>query len=240
MADSDGALVWNEFLIFLTPDDHDDFAYLGRRLEDQCDEHLGRVARRLRANTIGDFVLRLVSDEGEEVLPHHGIVHTACKDNPDLDQLDPLDGEYTVRASKRRPSQPPAASVPSTPSAPPLAAAPSAPADGPLPGLVLHTEDGRWSAALGKGVLWTVGRGQASSQIPNHVGIPVDSTTISRDAFRIEVHESGATISRPDHVTANALQVNGELLAKGRKMHVDRFPAEILLTKHFRLMLDMT
>ncbi len=237
MADSDGRLVWNEFLIFLTPDDHDDFAYLGRRLEAQCGEHLGKVARRLRAKPIGDFVLRLVSDEGEEVLPHHGIVHTACKDNPDLDLADPLDGEYTVRARQRPLAPPPA--TPPAPSAPAVATAPSVIPEGPLPGLVLHTEDRQHSFALGKGVLWTVGREHTPPPSANHVGIPVDTTTVSRQAFRIEVLETGAMITRPEHDTANALQVNGEMVAKGRQMHVDRFPAEILLTRHVRLILDV-
>jgi hypothetical protein len=237
-------LVWNEYKVFLSREDHEEFVHMEPVLLAQADGLLDGYRKALEAETIGDLTLRLLVDDAMELPRRVGVVQVATKINRDLDAQQPELGEITVRLTP-----PPAAVYPVIDPAIHTAATPRTASSDDAgfseissidtshethrvpPGadtLALKWDHG--AAAIRPGVRWIVGRATDPPIAEHSIQLPDASTRISSRAFWIEAKAEGATIGRFDHETANAVQVKGELLMRGGEIWVYEFPAAILLT----------
>ncbi len=232
-------LVWNEFRFLLNQEDHDDLRNLRASLRDQFAGQLNAERERMNASTVGDFTLRLQVDEAEELSARIGIIEVDCKENLALDETPVVEGEMTIRIDKKTtPSRPLA---PTRTNPPPRTLAPEPLASTPTGGGATIRVDRseavcvlRWPGGehrLASGPRYLVGRdsGRPITGYTHMVPLNGASNRISSRAFWIEVNENSATIGRPDHGSANAVAINGELIEKGREERVT-LPAVIQLT----------
>lgn len=230
-------LVWNEYKVFLSREDHEEFVHMEPVLFAQADELLDGYRATLAAEVIGDLTLRLVVDDGKALPRGVGVLQVATKVNRDLDEIQAQLGEITIRLpsrASRKDAPTPAAEAPSRP-ARFLPSLPPAETPTGTQRVVEHAENltltwSGGSAAIRPGVRWIVGRATDPPVAEHSIQLPDASTRVSSRAFWVEAKAEGATIGRFDHDTANAVQVKGELLMRGGEIWVYEFPAAIQLT----------
>ena len=175
-------LVWNEFKVFLSREDHEEFVHMEPVLFAQADELLDGYRKTLGAEVIGDLTLRLLVDDGKELPRRVGVIQVATKINRDLDEAQAQMGEITIRLPTIVPgrvSEPNLVAAPPRPG-PPAPTVSASPSSGPTVFGIEETTTGTervlesaenltltWtggSAAIRPGARWIVGRADRATR----------------------------------------------------------------------------
>lgn len=219
--DVDGTLLaWNEFRIYLARSDFDRLRALQARLEQGLHQRIHQQLEAMRAETVGDPMIRVLVDEESDLPPGVGEVLVSYVANEKL--APPSDGEVTVRVPSSRPRLRPApqaaAPAESTERVQPVAASAG-------PGIRLRWAGG--SADVHSGHRAQVGRPHDGAPA-GFVSLTGATKRINSAHFHIESGADGVLISRP--IRSNPVRVNDQLLQPGGRIVVTDLPAAIELS----------
>jgi len=209
-----GRLVWNEYVVFLSSEDHAELRELMALLRSQIKPQLDEEAERLGARLVGDWCVRLQVDHQQELPRLNGEVHPRFVASEDL--RDPTDGELTARF---RPSIKVA----------PTVARLSDPVTGAGRRLRLRWPGG--ALTLERGDRRTLGRSHANPP-SDHLPLAGASEKISRQHLWIEFPSDASCVYVARLEEGNPVRVDGEDLAPGARARVpvERLPVRVGLS----------
>lgn len=206
-----GALVWNEYKLFLARSDHEGLRPLEPRLNADLPGLLHEELLDISAELVGDLTVRLLIDEAGDVPKGGAAVRVAFLPSKDL--ADPSDGEVTVRLTNKRPG------------AAGITQRIADPLGGSGAGVELLWSHGHRFIPIGTRVL--LGRHHPEPP-PNFVPLMGAGKTINKRQAWIEPAESGVVIGRMSN--ANPVQVNGHLVQPGGQLQSTELPLRISLS----------
>lgn len=208
-----GALVWNDYAVFL---DLSDWSRI-KKLEATLVRDLGAVVEKeleaLHAEMVGPLSVRLVRDESSGVPPGGAVIRG---DFTEAERLAPADpAEMTVRVGRsitpRLPLEPPTVRVSDN----------SEKAEG------LRVTWPRGEAVVADGSRIVLGRAHKPAA-PGFVALSGASNKINKRQVWIESGAGGVIIGR--FSGANPVQVAGRLIQSGGQIAVDRLPLDVSLS----------
>ena len=204
-------ILWNEFWIVLSPEDHEQLQPLLPRLNAELDTVIRHAITDLDADTEADPVVRIVTDDEHRTA--RGTAEIRAAHNRRVRAAPNHDGEMTVRVIdvRKRAGKNETQSVKE----------PAAPGD-----LRLAWGDGE-EAFVPKDEKMQLGRPHAGAP-QRFVALVGSSRKINKDQLAIENAGERVIVTRLPH--ANPVQIDSILIQPGGKMSVDRLPVTLSLS----------
>lgn len=220
-------LLWNDYRVFLRPQDWEGLRALGRRTQEDLGTILLEEVHSQNAEIVGVPTVRLLLDEGhgaDAVAPGHVVVRVAFTEAAELAAI-PDDG-MTIRVGG--PVRPPAAASP----APVVSSAGDHTQRVEEPGLGarLTWVGGHGWAPLGARVL--LGRPHDGAP-PGFVPLVGAGATVNKVQAWIEVQRDGVRIGRM--AQGNPVQVDGRVLQPGGELDVPRARLALRLSNELEI-----
>jgi hypothetical protein len=198
------AWLWNEYCVFLAREDHDRLRDVEDMLAHDLLSLLNEEVLRREARMPDGFLVRLLVDEGNELVPGRGVVRV--RHRKDTASAPTVAGEITMRSDRlvRAPRDP----------------SPTDRAAG------LRVVCAAGSVEIAEGRMSTLGRANPEGG-PSHVALPGATGKVSRKHLSVLVDGDSVRLRREPG--ANPVQVDGRALADGEEV-TTTLPVELALS----------